>query len=562
MSKKYIRIILLVLMCVGILSTHAQLPEKGDYRTRVGIKAPNQIQYLMKEVFENPPFKDPFAPLDSLWHWRFYENFKKLTDYAPYADYTFYSGAFSETQTYIDKNKTPQRVPDGTSIFERWIESFPDTAMKMLVVEDILALNRHLIDDLDSINVLRNNSVAKKKSADDTLSMPVAMTMYAHLYYKYAGNPKYYPAHLYDKELARENYRKAFKMLVDNNIDPGEELQAVFLNEYYRTCEDLFKINEEKYYEQFLQDYLDIVQVCDNLIIPYYNIPDEIKNDENNSQYAKYRGYNYWTNHNTNGIKALFNSSGAATQERLSRYYLSQLSIHRRDSVYLNTALNVLNENGCSQTEAFYSYSKASYAIRPTYLNCIGSAFASKVYNMRDDMIKYFEEAYKLAGSNLQRGIIAYQIGHETNTPIPTVATKEGGLQTQEYLAWVDNMNLAQVNLKKVLMFESEFQNSSKIAIREIPARTRFALAQNLYRLRYTSLSIKEMYEAADYLRQAMQQLPKAFSAGPGLAKDINDRILKLKEDEKDRKLYKARVKAHEEYLKKKKAEEDFWNQK
>lgn len=548
MTYIYKGIIVALLLFVAVMESNAQLPEKGDWKTRVGVKAPSMIEALTMKVLDNPPHATSTRILTCKDYLDYYESFKKLTDYAPYAHYHFYSGAFSEERRSDLGDRT---------IYECILDSITDEAIRVVIIDDFLALGRNIFEHLDSINIVRaNGKKGGLKSDSDTLSLPVAMTKYAHLYYKYAGNPKYYPAHLYDKVQARENYRKAFRMLVDNNIDPGEELEAVYLNEYYGVCEDLYKTDVEKYYDQFLQDYLDIVQVCDNLLIPYYNIPEEEKNDENNPLYEKYRAYNYWTEHPEFGIKALFQSSGAAESERLSSYYLAKLGTYRRDSVYLNRALNILNKNNCTQTEAFYSYSEALYAIMPTYLSCIGCALASKEYNMRDDMIKYFTEAYDLANSDMQRGLIAYQIGMEMNTPIPTEDIK-----SSEYTSWEDNMHTAYSNLKKVLLAEREFANSSAIAIREIPARTRFALAQNLYRLRYSSNSIAEMNEAAGYVREAMQQAPKLFSAGPGLLKNIESRISKLKNDARDRRRDEAQQKAYNEYLRKKKAEEDFWNQ-
>lgn len=558
MTYIYKGIVFLMLLGSTVMSAYAQLPEKGDWRTRVGIKAPEQVPAFMQAVFNNPPYNDPFAPLDSLWYMSFYENYKKLTDYAPYADYTFYSGAFSETQTYT-VGKEHRLVPDGTSIYERLIEAIPDTAMKMVIVEDILSLGRNIIDNLDSINVLRSASV---KDADDTLSLPVAMTKYAHLYYKYAGNPKYYPAYLYDKVQARENYRTAFKMLRDRNIDPGQELEGFYVNEYYKTCEELFKSDEEKYYEQFMEDYLEIVQTCDNLLIPFYDIPDSIKNYSVEPRYTKFRSYNYYTNHSVEGVKALFKASGAATPERLNDYYMAQLKDHRRDTTYLNRTINVLYENNCSQTPAYYSYCEASYMVSPTYMNCVGCAFASSEYGLRDDMIKYFIEAYDLASSDLQRGLIAYQIGCANNTPIPTTDIKSA-----EYLKWVDNMNTAYSNLNKVLDVQMAFSESSSIKVREIPAHAAFELAQNRYRLRYTLTSTAEMDEAAGYVKLAMQAAPDLYNnpatqIGPRLMAQITERRQKLVADAKNTRIRKAQEKAYAEYLKKKQAEDDFWKQK
>lgn len=547
----------MLVSCLFVVNNlFSQLPEKGDYKTRVGITAPSKVQDWMPVIFNRPPYTDPHAEVDSLSYVEFYRAFKSLADNAPYVDYTFYSGAFSEPQ--VDRNT--QKALE-TSIYDKLLLNFQDPAIRLLIIEDILSLGRNFIDNLDSVNVVRNNRDASEKAASDTLSLPVAMTKYAHLYYKYASNPAYYPAHLYDFEQARENYRSAFKMLRDRNVDPGQELEGVYVSEYYRTCEELFKSDEEKYYEQFLEDYLEIVQTCDNLLIPFYDIPDSIKNYSQESRYLKFQSYNYYTNHNVEGVKALFKASGAAAPERLNDYYMAQLKDHRKDTTYLNRAINVLNENGCSQTPAFYSYCEASYMIKPTYMNCIGCAFASKEDGLRDDMINYFVEAYDLATTDLQRGLIAYQIGCANNTPIPTTDIKSA-----EYSKWVNDMNTAYSNLKKVLDVQMAFSESSSIQVREIPARTAFELAQNRYRLRYTLTSIAEMDEAAKYVKLAMEAAPDLYNnpvnqIGPKLMNQITERRQKLIADAKNTAVRKAQEKAYAEYLKKKQAEDAFWNQ-
>lgn len=551
--KHNIRFFGLIFLCLSVVvSIQAQLPEKGDWKTRVGVKTPDKVQGWVQDVFDNPPMSNASSDLDSASFLKYYLSFGKLVDNAPYVLYHLYSGAFSEMQA---------GRKDSTSIYDRMISSQSDPAIKMMIVDDILKLGRNFIDNLDSVNVVRNNRDTTEKAADDTLSLPVAMTKYAHLYYKYAGNPKYYPAYLYDKVQARENYRTAFKMLRDRNIDPGQELEGFYVNEYYKTCEELFKSDEEKYYEQFMEDYLEIVQTCDNLLIPFYDIPDSIKNYSVEPRYTKFRSYNYYTNHSVEGVKALFKASGAATPERLNDYYMAQLKDHRRDTTYLNRTINVLYENNCSQTPAYYSYCEASYMVSPTYMNCVGCAFASSEYGLRDDMIKYFIEAYDLASSDLQRGLIAYQIGCANNTPIPTTDIKSA-----EYLKWVDNMNTAYSNLNKVLDVQMAFSESSSIKVREIPAHAAFELAQNRYRLRYTLTSIAEMDEAAGYVKLAMEAAPDLYNnpanqIGPKLMAQITERRQKLVADAKNASIRKAQEKAYAEYLKKKQAEEAFWNQ-
>lgn len=510
MSYIYKGIVLAFLLFIAVMDCHAQLPEKGDYRSRVGIKAPKQVQSLMSAVFERAPYKDPFAPLDSAWYMDFYEKFKKLTDYAPYADYAFYSGAFSETQTYIDQNKKAQFVPDGTSIYERLIEAMPDTAMKMVVVEDILALGRKFIDNLDSVNVVRNNRDATVKAADDTLSLPVAMTKYAHLYYKYAGNPKYYPAHLYDKVQARENYRKAFRMLVDNNIEPGDELHPVYLNEFYKTCEDLFKSNEDKYYNQFLQDYLDVVHTCDNILLPYYDGLGDIAIEQSNPDYQNFSNFYYYTNDPVGGVKSLFDASGAHSMERVSEYYLSMLPTHRTDQDYLEKALYVMNELGCNKTEAFYSYSEASNAIDSTYLNCLGCAFSSKEYGMLTDMHGFYVQAAKEAPDSLHKGLVYYHISDGINVrPVPT---DEKGVrmspESPEFQAWVEEMSTAVHNINMLMELSDFFENSPILSYRVYPIIS----AQKFYDIQRALARGKRDPDILDEAMKYMRYYPSKFN--------------------------------------------------
>ena len=559
MKYNIFRVVMLVACLFVVDKSYSQLPEKGDYKTRVGIKAPAKVQDWMQVIFNRPPYIDPYAEVDSLSYVEFYRAFKSLADNAPYVDYTFYSGDFSEPQFDPVTKKTLEK-----SIYDKLLLNFQDPAIRLLIIEDILSLGRNFIDNLDSVNVVRNNRDTLERAASDSLSQPVAMTKYAHLYYKYAGNPAYYPAHFYNLEQARENFKSAFKILRDRNIDPGSELEGVYVSEYYRTCEELFKSDEEKYYEQFLQDYSEILQTCDNLLIPFYDIPDSIKNDPNtkNLEYLKFQSYNYYTNHNVKGVKALFKASGAAAPERLNDYYMSQLEDHRKDTTYLNMAINLLNQNGCSQTPAFYSYCEASYLIKPTYLNCLGRAYASKKDSLRDDMINYFVKAYDLATIDLQRGLIAYQIGCANNTPIPT-----NDIKSAVYSKWVNDMNTAYANLKKVFDVQMAFSESSSIEVRQIPARTAYELAQNRYRLRYTLTSTAEMDEAEKYVKLAMEAAPDLYNnpvnqIGPNLLKLIKERRQKLIADAKDAKVRKAQEKAYAEYLKKKRVEEEFWKQK
>ena len=108
----------MLVACLFVVNNlFSQLPAKGGWQTRVGTKAPGKINDWMTRVFNHPPYSDPYADVDSMSYVEFYRAFKNLTDNAPYADYTFYSGRFSENQVdanrkvldYVFKNKRERR---------------------------------------------------------------------------------------------------------------------------------------------------------------------------------------------------------------------------------------------------------------------------------------------------------------------------------------------------------------------------------------------------------------------------------------------------------------------
>lgn len=546
-------------MLVCAISINAQLPEQGGFNTRVGTKDPKRVQGLVRNIFENPPFLPTDKKLTKDHFHRFYFSFRRLADIAPYVVYNFYNGDLWN-----------ERPNCKYGLYGQLIDSIStDPAMKMVVVNTILDLARNFVDNHDSVNVVRNNRAwqeggENKIDPNDTLSLPVAMTKYAHLYFTYAGNPNFYPAHLYDKVQARQNFRNAFTLMRERNIDPGGELEGFYVNEYYRACEQLFKSDEEKYYEQFLQDYLEIVQTCDNLLIPYYDVPDSIKNDQGNPAYRQFQSYNWYTNHHESGVKALFRASGAAEPERLNKYYMDKLKANRTDNDFLTKSINILIENGCANTEAFFSYCEASYAIEPTFLNCFGSALSSKQLGMIDEMRKYFMDAYKHAENDLQRGTVAYHIGTSLNVgrPVDPATGKNYPVSTPQYEEWERNMSTASSNLKIVLDLQEALGNSPSIDVRKYPADAAYGLGMNIYRMINSAPMVEECDKAINYFQMSMAAAPDKYNRN---AQDMIDRLTKVRaqlaERNRANKEHDKKMREYQEYLRKKKQEEDFWNQ-
>ena len=531
-------LIILTLALLATLSINAQMPEGSDIKAYYGTKNPAKAQELYNKIFVDGKKNKERVTIDS------YRDLKELIDLAPYCTYYLYNG-------YLYQNET--------SPLRRLIDSIPDPATKKVIIDDFLKLGENYINNLDSINLIRKKDLKDKSAAEKSISEPVGKIKYADMYYNLAGNPKYYPAKLYKKDSARTNFYNAFKLLRELNIDPGNEVEGYYISEYYKACEDLFRTDEDRYYVQFLEDYQELVKVCDNLLIPYYDIPDSIKLNLNDPEYRMFNSYNYWTNHHTQGIKALFKNSGAATPERLNQYFLARLDEHKTDTAYLNRAIEMLSENGAIQTKAYYDYCNASYKIGPNYNNCIGKALYCKEGEMYDDMVNYYQEALKWAPDNYSKGLVAYQIGIYTNTTRPKdmITGKPVQKGSIEFNDWSANLMRAISNLKTVIEVQDVFRNSPKIAIREIPARAYYQLGLATYRYVNVVPDIKICDEAISYLRMAIQANCKDDAVGMinNVNKARNDIVTKTKKNAANAKANQE----YQEYLRKKKAEEDFW---
>ena len=535
----------ILISTLAVLVVNAQMPESSDFKTRLGTKDPAKAQELVRKIFndDKAPMKrgNERIPVTR----DFYRDIKELTTLAPFCTYSLYHDALYYGET---------------SPLTRLMDSIPDPAAKMVILEDFLHLGHNFIDNLDSINLLRKYEAVG--DAKKPLSPPVGMIKYAHMYYQLARNPKYLPTQLYDKTEARDNYHNAFKRLRELNIDPGTEVEGYYISEYYKACEDLFRTDEDRYYVQFLEDYQELVKVCDNLLIPYYDIPDSIKLNLNDPEYRMFNSYNYWTNHPTQGIKALFKNSGAATPERLNEYFLAHFDEHKTDTAYLNNAITMLSENEAMQTKAFYDYCRISHKVQPTYLNCIGNALFCKEGEMYDDMVNYYQEALDLADNNLQKGLIAYQIGTHTNAKRPKdmITGKDVQKGSIEFNDWSANLMRAMANLRTVLEVQDAFRTSTSTAIRAIPSHASYQLGLALYRYFGVLQDINLLNEAISYIQMAKQANPTAYNTNAdGMINNINNTRQKLLAANRNAAQLKKQHEEYQAYLRKKAEEEAFW---
>lgn len=475
--------------CVGALC-HAQL--LPDDSLRLGTKDPRKARELYDEVWN-----DPHSPIlqgneampISL---DFYIRFKQLTGLAPYSSFYFFNGHIYE---------------HSTSMYPRLLESTTDPAIRMMLVEDVMAHGDMYVDRIDSINVLRSMFA---ETRDMPLTMAMAKIRRAHYNYLFAHSPEYYPSRLYDRQKVYELYREAFEEFLASRGDQGKELHAYYVQEYYKVCEDLYKSDEEKYYEQFLSDYQEIVKVCDKLLIPCYDVPDSIKWDPNttNEQYRLFQQYMSAAygidpaTGDTIGVKLLFANSGAASADRLRAYYAPRLEANRQDKEFLDSSIRFMMVNGLSADTVLYDYCMASYALGKTYENCIGlanSAYAGLIgkANMREYML----EALHFSPSKEMTAQILFAIARSLYTARPDKSVY--GKDTEQYRQWEKDMRDCNANLELMLEYSPLLLASPSLDVRDYVAQAYYMLGENHLRLAEANISMPYAEKARDYFTKA-----------------------------------------------------------
>ena len=292
------------------------------------------------------------------------------------------------------------------------------------------------------------------------------------------------------------------------------------------------------------------------MLMPAYDETDSVKQQQILGKYWHYR----------DTIQKVFKASGAATPERLDDYYGKRLERYRRDAAYMNKAIHLMTENGATDIDAYYAYCETSNILEPTYENCIGCAMLSKRDGLHEDMVKYFLQAKDLADNDLQRALVAYMIGIASNTTRPKnpETNKNYPIGTPEYKQWQKSAMLAEANLKQVLDLEPALMNSGSISMRQIPAHAAFQIALAEYRM---SQSSRDCDEAIKYVRIAMQKQPELYNRNAqDMIKNIsNTREAYISNENIRRRNNNKQVNAqrnaeYEEYIRRKKAEESFWN--
>ena len=304
-----------------------------------------------------------------------------------------------------------------------------------------------------------------------------------------------------------KNYSDAIRMI---NEKGGREVEGTVLQNFFNTSDYIYKTAPNTLREQYLQDYLDSKDACEKML--QLAKEAQANGDDAKAQklLAKYEGPLAF-------IEQTFANSGAADREQIIAIYTKKFDDYKNDISKLNSSLNLMAQNGCDNDSIYFVYAKAAYDLEPTFTSSIGLAQKAHKDGKAAEALSYYDKALELASDDATRGKICIKVAQ-------ALISSGGFTKGEEYI-------------QKAITFN--------------PALTGAAYWQMAVSL----IKAHDLKGAIGYCDMAGEADITYANRAADMKKRLNEAIAQQATN--------ARMQAeYNEYMRKKKAEEDFWNQK
>lgn len=296
-----------------------------------------------------------------------YVDYQWLKKYAPYA----VNGIYTQ----------------GPFMFYNLINAEQDAAKKKQYFDEMMELFQLRQKNLDALN-----SFAKTKSTlGDVLSVKAE-------YYNWTA-----PAVLgqqFDLRESYKNFSEAIKMV---NEQGGREITGSFLQTFFLVSDAVYKAMPNTMREQYLQDYLDSKDACEKMLQLAKEAQADGDEEKAQKLVATYDAP-------LAAIEQIFAQSGAADSAQLIAIYTKKFDTYKADINKLNSSLTLMQQNDCDESDIYYQYAEAAYAIEPSFTSAIGLAQKAQKDGLLDKMLEYYNTALELASSDARRGAICLNI--------------------------------------------------------------------------------------------------------------------------------------------------------
>lgn len=465
-------------LAAAALPTYAQY-EKYDGNTDFTNDEKRwEIAYIGSEPMENPgKAVSGYVTMMQMHYasqnWmEMYENWKWLISNAPIATVSIYAR--------------------GAVMLGELIKAETDATKKKQYLDELMSLFDTRLKYLKYLNASIPEGKRGRATEGDVL---IAKANYYHIYgYGVDGNEYTYNK-IYDM------YAKGIKAI---NEEGGREVKGAYIQYFFSVSHELYKVSNDYYREQFLNDYLETKEVCEKML--------QLAKEETDPERAQAIVNEY--DRPLAVIEQVFAESGAANREQLIAMFTPKVEANKDNLNYLRSAMTVLSANECDDTEVYYKAAEYAYQIEPTYESAIGMASWSKQQGKMQDMLKYYEKAIELCQTDATRGRISLVIASSL-------------INSKQYTG-------ALVYLDKAIAYNNDLAgraNMQKAAV-------------------YTALG--QYSQALTYCDQASA----ADITVSGAANRLSSKIREVQANAAANARAKA---AYDAYIAKQKAEEDFW---
>ncbi len=296
-----------------------------------------------------------------------YTNYQWLKKYAPFAGNGIYT--------------------QGPYMFYNLIKAEKDQAKKRKYFDEMMELF-----DLRQKNLDALNTFAKTKSTlGDVLSVKAE-------YYNFVAQEAL--GQEYDLRNSYKNFAEAIKMV---NEQGGREITGSFLHTFFLVSDAIYKAMPNTTREQYLQDYLDSKEACEKMLQLAKEAQAEGDTARAQKLVATYDAP-------LAAIEQIFSQSGAADSAQLIAIYTKKFEDYKTDINKLNSSLTIMQNNDCDESDIYYQYAEAAYALEPTFTSAIGLAQKAQKDGQLNKMLEYYNKALELASSDSRRGIICLNI--------------------------------------------------------------------------------------------------------------------------------------------------------
>ena len=372
-----------------------------------------------------------------------------------------------------------------------------DQAKKLEYFNDLMFMFEKRAARLDTLN-----SMEKRDNLKSTLGDVLAIKAD---YYNWTAPST--PNSGYTLNQSYKNYSEAIKMI---NEKGGREVEGTVLQNFFLTSNEMYKNAPNTLREQYLQDYLDSKDACENMLQLAKEAQAAGETDKAQKLLQKYEGPLAL-------IEQTFTQSGAADREQIVAIYTKKFNAYKSDIAKLNSSINLMAQNGCDNDSIYFVYAKAAYDLQPTFASSIGLAQKAQKDGKATEALSYYDKALELASDDATRGKICIKVAQ--------ALISSGGFTKGE-----------------------EFINK---AIEYNPALKGAAYWQMAMSL----IKAHDLKGAVGYCDLAGEADITYANRAADMKKRLNEAI--------QQQATNAKMQAeYNEYMRKKKAEEDFWNQK